>query len=250
MIILIIDRFSEFFGAFPMIMMCYMYCETIFGWLFFASAPLLFLLSLFMLKRGVMQRRVTLRQTAFIFMFLSALKVFILDAYLLHGSLLCSKGMAEVACNVNGFRGFGVISLLMLMISSFLIFAGYRRYIKERHILYKSYKQVHIRFWANTSMALVITLIFWLIVPWGHYLIMGDMSIFSLFSSWRALATAAMFMIIMGFWRYEECNKQMDVRHNVHTANAWKPKDTLWLAISLLIITVAFSLATEDVLTK
>ncbi len=198
-----------------------------------------------------MQRRLNLRLTAFLMMFISALKVFVLDAYLLHKTLLCSsEEVAEFACNLTGFKGFGVISLLMLIICSFLIFTGYRRYIKERHALYKTYEQVHIRVWSNTSIALVIALILWLVVPWGHYLIVGDMAIFAKLYLWKVLASVSMFMIVMGFWRYEECNKQMDVRHNRYTADAWKPKDTLWLAFALLIMTIAFSLATDDILTK
>ncbi len=231
-------------------MMCYIYCASVLEWFFFASAPILFLISLFVFKRGIIQKRLRLRQLAFFMMFISAIKVFVVDVYLAHRSILCSTGALDFACNITGFRVFGLLSLLMLLGCSFLLFVVYRSSINDWKISYKTFEQVNLRAWANTSMVLVSVFILWLIVPWGHYLIIGDMSIFSIFSLWGTLAFLSMASILRGFWKYEECSKDVDIQHNKHTADAWKPKDTLWLAFFLLIITIGFALATDDVLMK
>ena len=73
-----------------MLMMCWFYCIPFAKGLFFASAPLILLFSLFVLKRGIRQSRLGLRQLAFVLMFIAIMKLFTVDIYLSRDTFLCA----------------------------------------------------------------------------------------------------------------------------------------------------------------
>lgn len=231
-----------------MLMMCYIYCSSLSKWLFFASSSILFVISLFMLKRGVMQKRFGLRQLAFFMMFVSASKVFLVDAYLLRRDLLCNA--VSWGCTPFGFKIFMLLSALALVAVTGVICIFYRNFLSERNRRYVSMEEAGVRLWANTGMGLVLVLILWLVLPWGWYLLTGHISALLSAGVWRYFSILVLGVILTGFWKYEDCNLPRDIQHNKHTADAWKPKDTLWLALVLLIMTMGFFTASDDIILR
>ena len=139
-----------------MLMMCWFYCIPLAKGIFFASSPLLILFSMFVLKRGVRQSRLGLRQFSFLLMFVAMLKMFTLDIYLSRYYILC----AFSACNDTGlFKAIQGGGLLALVLGSLFLFNLYRSFAQNRPQKEVTPEQVNLSFWANLSISLVVLLI-------------------------------------------------------------------------------------------
>jgi hypothetical protein len=231
-----------------MLMMCWFYCIPFAKGFFFALAPLTFLLALFVLKRGIRQSRKGLRQFAFVLMFLAFLKLCTVDIYLLREYVMC----AVDKCHDTGFfqkvQGAG---LVVLVLFSLFLFNLYRSFAQDRRQKSVTPEQVHLSLWANLSIMLVMLLIFWLAAPWVGYLTVGHMPDFFMQVPWQNLAMLNVFVLLIGFWKLEDClwgYQSTEKTKKQHQINVWTAKDTLWVSVALLVITLAFSYASNDVL--
>ena len=225
-----------------MLMMCWFYCIPLLKGIFFASGFLLILFSFFVLKRGIRRSRLILRQMAFFFIFTALLKILTVDVYLLRDKILCATDGFFDACNVRGFQLLQGGGLVILVLSSLALFALYPRFLQERSRNTQSSEEAHIRLWANSGMLLVILLIVWAVAPWVGYLTVGHVP--QLFSDvpWQYLANITVPVLLFGFWKQEDCEEEGRGQHS------WIARDTLWMAAILFLIAVAFSYASQDVL--
>lgn len=234
-----------------MLMMCWFYGVPFIKGLFFTSSLLLLLFSVFALKRGVRQSRSTLRDVAFFLMFIALLKLFIVDAYILREYLLCEVGVFVSFCTAKGFKTFQFVSLVMLALCSFGLFNIYKCFINERKQVEITPEQVRLELWANISISLVIMLILWLAAPWAGYLTVGYVPKFFTDIPWQHLAFLEIAILLIGFWKLEDCNWAYNPENKnkkSHINRTWTPKDTLWVSVILFLITLAFSYASNDVL--
>jgi len=234
-----------------MIMLCWMYCVPFLKGLFFASSPLLIIFALFVLKRGIFQKRLRLRQLSFIYIFIAFLKIFTLDIYFLRDKILCNSYLFDIACNGNGFKFLQLFGLFMVVLSSFIIFNIYRSFINDRNYIYKTEQEAHLRLWANIGISLVIFLMIWLLVPWVGYLTIGTVPDIFLKFSWRGFSLLVFIVLTLGFWKNEDCNEPREKnKSRRYVEKAWVPVDTLWMAVIFLCLTAGFFYISEDVLSK
>jgi hypothetical protein len=234
-----------------MLMMCFFYCVSLAKGLFYASAPLLVLFSLFVLKRGIRQDRPALRETAFLIIFGALLKFFIWDVYLLRQDVLCRvETIASQWCTYDGIKLLHTVSMAMLILCSFVLFNIYRYFVRVRRPPQVTPEQIYLGFWANLSLGLVMLLIFWLIAPWIGYLTVGHVP--PLFNQvpWQSMALVNIVVLLRGFWRAEDCIWTYDPRDKktMRTIRTWTARDTLWISAFLLLVALAFSFASVDVL--
>jgi len=234
-----------------MLMMCWFYCIPFAKGFFFAFAPILFLFSLFVLKRGVRQSRPGLRQFAFLLILIAFLKLFTVDFYFLREPL-CEIKKFPFPCNAEGFKKFQVTGLVLLTVCSMVLFNSYRSFLHNRKRMDVTPAQVHLPFWSNLSISLVMMLIFWLAAPWAGYLTVGHVPKFFLQIPWQHLAVLNIFVLLVGFWKLEDCSWIYDPTKKTkkHVVNVWTAKDTLWVSLILFLITLAFSYASNDVLSN
>lgn len=235
-----------------MLMMCWFYCIPFAKGFFFAFAPLLVLFSMFVLKRGIRQSRPGLRQFAFLLIFIAFLKLFTIDFYFLREPLLCGVKSFESYCNADGFKIFQASGLGLLMLSCMFLMNAYRSFLHNRKRTEYTPAQVNLPFWANISIALVMMLIFWLAAPWAGYLTIGRVPQFFLQIPWQHLAVANIIVLLVGFWKLEDCSwiYEPTKKSKKHIINVWTAKDTLWVSLTLFLITLAFSYASNDVLSN
>jgi len=231
-----------------MLMMCWFYCIPFAKGFFFAAGPLALLFSLFVLKRGLRQSRAGLRQFSFLLMFLALLKMCTVDIYLLREYVMCTFDK----CHDTGFfktvQGAG---LVVLVLCSLLLFNFYRSFAHGRRQAEITPEQVHLSFWANLSIMLVMLLILWLAAPWVGYLTVGHVPDFFMDVPWQTLALLIVVVLLIGFWKLEDCLWEFhaaDKTKKRHQINVWTSKDTLWVSVILFAITLAFSYASNDVL--
>jgi hypothetical protein len=231
-----------------MLMMCWLYCIPFVKGVLFGVAPLVFLFSLYVLKRGIRQARPGLRQFAFILMFAALLKLTILDAYLLRGELACAFGRCGDAAAMKMAQGAG---LALLALGGFFLFNLYRSFAADRRQRQITPKEARLSFWANLSLVLVIALILWLAAPWVGYLTIGRAPAFFTEMQWQYLAVLNVFALLIGFWKLEDCNrphKLGDKARRSYEVQVWTAKDTLWVSAALFFIAIAFSYASSDAL--
>jgi hypothetical protein len=235
----------------PMLMMCWFYCIPFAKGLFFASAFLLIIFSLFVLKRGVRQSRPLLRQLSFLLIFIAILKIFTVDIYLLRDNLLCGAGLFKSSCNAQGFKILQASGLAALLLCSLLLLNLYRSFIRERKRREITPEQNHLRLWSNLGMFLVMLLVLWLAAPWVGFLTVGHVPKLFMNVPWQHLAVLDTVVLLIGFWKLEDClwiYDPAEKNKKKYISRVWTPKDTLGLSVILFLITLAFSYASNDVL--
>ncbi len=230
-----------------MLMMCWFYCIPFAKGLFFASAPIFVLFSLFVLKRGIRRSRPGLRQFAFLLIFAAILKIFTVDIYMARG-VLCKFFSA---CNGRGYDILQAAGLAALVLCSLILFNIYRSFIHNRKQRGFTPEEVNLPLWANLSISLVMVLIFWLAAPWAGYLTVGHVPQFFMQVPWQLLAVLNIIVLLLGFWKLEDCTWVYDPgekSRKKYQLNVWTAKDTLWVSVVLFLIALAFSYASNDVL--
>lgn len=231
-----------------MLTICWFYCIPFAKGLFFALSPLLFLFSLFMLKRGIRQSRPLLRQAAFLLMFLAALKLFTVDIYFLKDRLC---GLFAPDCNATGFKILQAGGLVALTLTGLLLAQIYRSFIRNRRQAVIASEQMRLKCWSNLSIFLVLGLIFWLAAPWAGFLTVGHVPKLFMEVPWQYLAIMNVVVLLISFWKLEDCSwtyNPADKSRKAHSHRVWTAKDTLWLSAILFLITLVFSYASHDVL--
>lgn len=244
-----------------MLMLCFFYCIPFAKLLYFAFGPILFIFGLFALKRGVRMGRLGLRQTAFVFMFLSAVKIFIFDLRFAKFYLLCEKKISSALfnCSSKGMKLFEFTGLVFLVLSCAVLFQFYRGYMRPTKPKVLQPSEVNLRFWANLGMASVSAMIIWTLAPWIGFLTVGSVpKIFSVLQ-WQHFAIANITLLLIGFWKAESCsweyaapdrkNPAKNKARSAYTKGGWSPRDTLWLNVFLYLVTLALSYVAHDILT-
>lgn len=248
-----------------MVMLCWFYCIPFMKMLYYASAFLLAAFALFMLRRGIFRARIGLRQVAFSLLFVAAVKFWVFDLRDLDHYLVCGTGFRAVQalCTPTGFKVIEVVGLLGLCATSYLLFHFYRVTLRNKPPRLVPPEQMGIRRLANVTMALVIGLICWTLAPWVGTLIAGEVPAVLLGRTWQYWSLVCVGLLLTGFWRAENCDwtgsqrsvgaarqRAMGIKVGSHAAAAWTPRDTLWMAVFLFLITLALSYAGHDVLGK
>ncbi len=232
-----------------MFLVCHFYCSSFFHWLFLISSLLLLGISTYVLKRGVRQNRRGLRKLAFFLIYMAVLKIFLVDAKYIAEGMFCNQ--ADGMCNFGAVKLFKSLSMGLLIPVSYGVYNLYRKFINMSIPAKATLKDKKIRFHANIAMAITLILMCWLVAPWVGYLVAGYAPPFLFNRYWRLLSLAGFVLISTTFWRYEDCtlnprSKEDKAAHQ----KAWIPRDTLWLALALLIITHLFFIVSEDALSN
>lgn len=236
-----------------MFMLCWFYCIPFAKMLYFASAPLLLVLSLFALKRGMRNNRASLRQTSFALMFLSCFKMCLFDIRMLKKDLLCGMyaQVESAACNTAGFMAAELLGLMLMVFSSAIIFHYYRKYLHMRTMPMKTPEQVHLPLWANMTMVSILLMVVWQLAPWVGYLTIGRIPGVFISLPWQGLALLNLLLLLIGFWKAESCVWNYDVQKKkqmAHLNKTWTARDTLWMAVFIYLLTLALSYVAHDVL--
>lgn len=237
-----------------MFMLCFYYCFPLAKFLYFAIAPAFFIFALFMLKRGIRRNSAGLRQSAFAVMFAALIKLCMFDIRMLKKDLLCGRDadLSAMACNRFGFMMTELTGLIFLVGGSFVLFQFYRVYMHARRLPPVKPEDINLRSWANGIMTSVIFMTLWLLAPWVAYLTVGHLpAVFSLLP-WQALATLNLVLLLVGFWKAESCVWDYDVHQKKQLAymnKSWTPKDTLWTAVFIYLVTLALGYVAHDILT-
>lgn len=237
-----------------MLMLCWFYCIPFAKFLYFASAPLVGVVALFALKRGVRQGRVSLRQTAFFLLFLCAVKVCLFDIRMLKKELLCgaaSQAVREAGCSTAGFVAAELAGLILMLASSFVLFHYYRKFMNARPSRLVTPAEAGVGIWANLSMGAVVAMVVWQMAPWVGYLTVGSVPAIFAALPWQALAVVNLALLLTGFWKAEGCAWDYDVTQRARAAHlnkTWNPRDTLWMATFVYLLTLALSYVAHDVL--
>lgn len=248
-----------------MLMLCWFYCIPFMKMLYYAAAPLLALFALFVLKRGIFRARVGLRQIAFMLLLVAAMKFWIFDLRDLDEHLVCGTGIKalQALCTPTGFKVIGIVGLFGLCGTSYVLLHYYRATFRNQPPRLVPPEQLHMRTLANTTMMLVIGLILWTLAPWVGTLVIGDVPPYLMGRTWQYWSLVCIVLLLVGFWRAEGCDwtgsqrgvnqsrqRAMGIRPGSHASAAWTPRDTLWMAGFLFLITLALTYVGHDVLGK
>lgn len=244
-----------------MLMLCWFYCVPFAKMLYYASGPLLVLFGAFALRRGITRSRPGLRRLAFILFFVASAKMWVFDLRDLDQFVVCGhSGLASVfLCSSLGFKIIGIIGILGLCATSFILFNFYARTLHNTRPRLQSPEDAGIRRWANVAMTVVLLLIVWSLAPWVGSLTVGAVPTFFTALPWQWLSLVCVVMLLIGFWKAEACDWTAPARRkasqqtigmrNASIATAgWTPRDTLWMAVFLYLAAVALAYVAEDVL--
>lgn len=238
-----------------MLALCWFYCIPFAKFMYFASGPVLILMCMFMFKRGVYTARAGLRQWALILIFAALVKMCAFDVRMLGHELLCSvnEELSEAGCNkVSWRRGLEIVALFVLVIGSMVLFQLHRLYMNVKQVTALKPEDVNLSLWANISLLSVIAMVIWQCAPWVASLTVGDVPAVFNRVPWQWLAIFNLCLLVFCFWRSESCNWNYEVRHKkrmAHLNQTWTPRDTLWVSVSIYLVTLALSYVAHDVLT-
>lgn len=233
-----------------MIMLCWFYCIPFAKFLYFATAPLFLVFSLFMLKRATRAGRPFLKKLAFSFITLSVMKIFLFDVRALKQDIICS--MDVEACTQKTMDMVDLVSLGLLFVSLYLIYHYYGVFMRIKTKKPQTPEQAHVPLWANIAMGMVMLMVVWQLAPWIGYLTIGSIPSVFLAMPWQFLAMLNLGLLLVAFWRAENCVWDYDVAHKKtmgHLNKTWTAKDTLWTAVFIYLITLGLSYVAHDVLT-
>jgi hypothetical protein len=233
-------------------LLCYYYCIPFAKFLYFASSGILFVMALFMLKRGMYLHRAKLRQNAFILMFACAFKALLIDLRFGKEYLCRHVNLGAGSCNAKNMMMTDFIGMGLFVVASYVIYLYWRHYMPDRKREPLTPEKVHLRFWANLSLWTLIFMMCWLAAPWVGFLTVGHVPQVFLMVKWQVFAAVNLFLLIFGFWKSESCvwhfeaGKKKRARHLQET---WTPRDTLWLNVFLYLLALALAYIANDVLT-
>lgn len=241
-------------GPSRVITLCWFYCVPFAKFLYFAAAPFVFLVALFVLKRGIYRARKDLRQTAFFLMFAAVFKFFIFDLYMIKDDLFCAtKAAAEkFVCTTAGLRLVEFVGVLLALAASAVLFHFYRVLMPGRKVRNATPEQVRLGFWTKTAFITVLLLAVWQTAPWVSYLTVG--SVPPVFSAvpWPFLAALGFGLILTGFWKAEGCASGYRLPRRGYKNHAprglWSPRDMLWTSMFIYLLTLAMSYVSHDFL--
>jgi len=238
-----------------MAMLCWFYCIDFAWFLYYASAPVLFIVSLFVLKRGIRNAREGLRSAALALIFAALIKICLFDVRTLGREILCTvnEALSEVGCNTNGQKMLEFGGLLLLVLASFGLFLAHKKFMQIKAPSIKTPEEVNLRFWANTCLLATMGMVIWQCAPWVGSLTVGKTPEIFEKIPWQSVAIINLGLILFGFWKAESCTWNYDVRkrkeRGAHLNQTWTPRDTLWMTVFIYLVTLALSYVAHDVLT-
>lgn len=236
-------------------MLCWFYCIDFAKFLYFASAPILFIFSLFVLKRGVRNAREGLRVAALTLMFVSLIKICVFDVRHLGKNLLCTvnEELSKVGCNTVWEKGLQFSGLLLLVLGSVGLFIAYKHYLNIKRTSVLTPEDVNLRFWSNLCLFSTIGMVAWTCAPWIGSLTVGKTPAIFEAVPWQSVAIINLVLLLFGFWKAESCTWNYDVRkrkeRGAHLNQTWTPRDTLWMTVFIYLLTLGLSYIAHDVLT-
>jgi hypothetical protein len=237
-----------------MLALCWFYCIPFAKFLYFASAPILFVFAMFMLKRGICQARPQLRKCALVVMFFCLIKVCAFDVRMLGRELLCTVNdeLSEVGCNTRWLQGLQVLALVVLVAGSLILFQVGRIYTNVKPTTTKP-ADVYLSYWSNSTLFCVSMMVIWQCAPWVGFLTIGYVP--HIFSDvpWQWFAIFNLCLLMGSFWVAESCNWNYEVKHKkrmAHMNATWTQRDTLWMCVFIYLVTLALSYVAHDVLTS
>lgn len=234
-----------------MLTLCWFYCIPFAKFLYFATAPLLLMIAMFVLKRGIRRARLDLRQTAFFMMFAAAVKFFLFDIRMLEEQILCDVKGHGLGCSAAGFRMLEFAGLFAMVGVSVLLFHFYRVFSVHRKPEEITVQDVHLRFWVNVTFFSVLMMVFWQLAPWIGALLGWKASIFFMSVAWQPFAVGNLILLTTCFWKAESCamGYRLSRRGNQRRIRGtWTPKDLLWTTTFLYLLTLALSYVAHDVM--
>lgn len=236
-----------------MLALCWFYCIPFAKFLYFASGPILILFCMFMFKRGIYSARPKLRQWALVMIFLALVKICVFDVRALGNDILCSvnEQLSEMGCNSNWKRGLELLSLLVLVGGSLLLFHFHRVYMNVKQVTALKPADVNLRLWANLSLFGVIGMAVWQCAPWVASLTVGYTPKIFNEVPWQSLAILNLCLLLYGFWKSESCSWNYEVKNKKrmdHLNQTWTPRDTLWMSVFVYLVTLALSYVAHDIL--
>ncbi|HRI76124.1 MAG: hypothetical protein H3C49_00575 [Alphaproteobacteria bacterium] len=237
-----------------MLALCWFYCIPFAKFLYFASAPILIVFALFMLKRGVSLARAGLRKWALALIFISLIKICAFDVRALGDDLLCTvnEQLSEVGCNRRVFQALQVFALIFLVASSFVLFQVNRMFANVKTSTQLKPDDVQLGFWSKLVLMSVCVMVVWQCAPWVGYLTVGKVPDIFMKVPWQWFAIGNLLLLLYGFWRAESCNWNYEVKHKqrmAHLNQTWTQRDTLWMCVFIYLVALALSYVAHDVLT-
>lgn len=249
-----------------MLTLCWFYCIDLAKFIYFATGPFFLIFALFALKRGVRRNRKGLRQAAFFMMFGAVLKICLFDIRALAPQAkekICRAGipLPRFDCGMPSISPQEVmvlsfLGLVLLVFSSFVLFQFYRVYLPERRVREVTPDEVHLRFWVNTTLWMVILMALWTAAPWIASLVSESGQPPRVFATlrWQHFAMMNIVLVAVCFWKLESCVWETKVTDDArskarraHLQNTWTPRDTLWMALFLFVLTLALSYVAWDI---
>lgn len=239
-----------------MLMLCWFYCIPFAKFFYFSLSGIILVIAMFMLRRGIYRDRRKLRLWAFLLMFLSALKAFVVDLRITKQYLICDYApskkldIAPFGCDRLGMMLADMLGLGIFLLVCIILLHFFRRHVNDvRKPLTPD--QVSLKFWVRLSSILLVGMIIWLSAPWVGYLTVGHVPAIFLSVPWQAFAIINLLLLINGFWRSECCIWNYDLKNrkdSKHLHDSWTPRDALWMNVFLYLIALALSYVAHDIL--
>lgn len=206
-----------------------------------------------MLKRSLYGERRELRRFAFIVIFLAIMKMCVFDLRMLKKEIFCggSQALYEWGCNRHVFTTLDTMGVIVSLLAAFIIFQLYKMFYAappKRHV---SPEKAHVRFWANLSLGMNVMMVLWQLAPWVGFLTIGEIPGIFITLPWQVLAIMNLLLLIVAFWRAEDCSWEYNLKdkaRTVHMNKPWTAKDTLWMCVFIYLITLTLSYVAYDVL--
>lgn len=244
-----------------MLMMCWFYCADLGWFLYYAIGPVIFLASLFALKRGIANQRKGLRETAFIMMGGAAVKTFLADPFMRPFAIkaaLCKvlPRLSPLGCGVDTGKGHQLVIFLGIccfIVAAYAIYEAFRKYMPDKKPKMVMPDEVHLDFWANLTFTTVLVMVAWQLAPWVGYLTVGCIPKLFIALTWQQLATIGLLFIIISFWKLESCVWQFKIEEKEkmkYMHSSWTPKDTIWMTVFVYLITLAMSYVAHDLMVR
>lgn len=237
-----------------MLALCWFYCIPFAKFLYFASAPILIIFALFMLKRGIRSARHKLRQWALAFIFVGLVKICVFDVRDLGHDLLCSvdEELSKVGCNRRSLQALQVFALATLVVAALALFQLHRSFMKIKEPSALTPAQVGLSFWSISAFISVSLMVVWQCAPWVASLTVGYTPYIFDKVPWQWFAIFNCGLLLWCFWVAESCSWNYEVKHKkrmAHLNATWTQRDTLWMCVFVYLVTLALSYVAHDVLT-
>ncbi len=216
-----------------MFTICWFYCTSFLSAVYYASAPLVFVVAALVLQRGRVRQRQDLRKAAFALALPACLKLALFD--------LPDAGLPLWAA-----------VLLLAPLGAGLRWLYCRYAAANVSALRQSPAQARLRLWANIAVAAVAGMGLWVAAPWLGYLTVGHVPRIFMTLPWEMPALACFALILRGFWKLESCafgDAEFLAREKRYVTRIWTPRDTLWTALVAYVFILALSYVSHDILT-